>query len=111
MHLPSTAEVLVGYTLVSEGTWAGGNGLGGLASWSSLVGLDEAKEWMHREVGADFLFVVVGLSEVEVGLDYGFDLWADGLVNDDGELGKVAGVEVERRVEGAGEKLGNDGIE
>ena len=36
---------------------------------------------------------------------------ADHLVNDDGEFGKVAGVEVERRVEGAGKELGDDGVE
>ena len=35
---------------------------------------------------------------------------ANGLVNNDGEFGKVAWVEVERRVEGAGEELRNDGV-
>ena len=34
-----------------------------------LVGLVEAQKWMHRKVGASFVVVVIGLGEVEVGLD------------------------------------------
>lgn len=96
------AKFLIGCAEVGEGTRGGGSG---------LVGLGEAQERMHRKIRASFLLVVVGLGEVEVGLDQAFNLGADRLVNNDGEFGKVAGVEVERRVEGAGKKLRNDGVE
>lgn len=96
--MAGAAKFLIGCTEVGEGVWGGGSGPG------------EAQERMHRKIGADFLLVVVGLGEVEVGLDQAFNLVADRLVNNDGEFGKVAGVEVERRVEGAGKKLRNDGV-
>lgn len=110
------AKFLIGCAEVGEGVWGGGSGLVGLSIGDSLVGLaswrglGEAQERMHRKIGADFLLVVVGLGEVEVGLDQAFNLGANRLVNNDGEFGKVAGVEVERRVEGAGKKLRNDGV-
>ena len=115
---------MIGCAEVGEGTRGGGSGLVGLgigdslvglADWRglgelSLVGLGEAQERMRRKIRASFLLVVVGLGEVEVGLDQAFNLGANSLVNNDGEFGKVAGVEVERRVEGASEELRNDGV-
>ena len=99
--MAGAAKFLIGCAEVGEGVWGGGSG---------LVGLGEAQERVHRKIGADFLLVVVGLGEVEVGLDQAFNLVADRLVNNDGEFGKVAGIEVERGVEGAGKKLRNDGV-
>lgn len=82
--MAGAAKFLIGCAEVGEGTRGGGSGLVGLsigdslvglASWSGLVGLagwrglGEAQERMHRKIGADFLLVVVGLGEVEVGLN------------------------------------------
>ena len=114
--MAGAAKFLIGCAEVGEGTRGGGSGLVGLSIGDSLVGLagwrglGEAQERMYRKIGADFLLVVVGLGEVGVGLNQVFNLGANSLVNNDGEFGKVAGVEVERRVEGASEELRNDRV-
>ena len=114
--MAGAAKFLIGCAEVGEGTRGGGSGLVGLSIGDSLVGLagwrglGEAQERMHRKIRASFLLVVVSLGEVEVGLDQAFNLGANSLVNNDGEFGKVAGVEVERGVEGASEELRNDGV-
>ena len=52
--MTGAAKFLIGCAEVGEG---------------GLVGLVEAQKWMHRKIGTGFVVVIVGLGEVEIGLD------------------------------------------